>query len=424
MSLAHSPGEIRVRQAGMVRLSALMFFQLFVFGSFGPILSLYLQDTLRFSPGQTGFIMAMSVVSSVIAPILSVYVVDRLVRAKWLFILCHAALAATAAGMSASRSFDSFLVLYLLNAMCTGPSMGMLNAIAFQRLHDLDGNARNFGAIRVWGTLGWMGAGYLVTGLWAALPVLFPAVPAAGFQPWAFLVAAAGSAACIALSVSLPGDKPTMPEKREFIPRAALEVFRRGGVVALFVVYLISSIIDKLYAFGAAPYLARLGFREAWIPSILTLGQVTEVFMLFGLGSLLSRFSYKPVLALGAGAQALRFLLLWSGVPALGLAGVSLNGIVFACLYSAILMYIDQRSDARSRQAMHQLVQLFIGGASALLGNALAGLLGHLARAEGGTGYRGYWLFPLGGALVSLALVWLLFREDRQRAVGGAKVRL
>jgi len=390
-----------------------MFFQLFVFGSFGPILSMYLQHTLHFSSRQAGFIMALSVVSSIVAPLLSVYVVDRLIQAKWLFILCHGILAASAAGLFMARSFEAFLILFLINALCTGPSMGMLNAITFQQLHDLEGNARNYGSVRVWGTVGWMGAGYLVSSLWAILPSIFPGQNPAGFQASAFIIASIGSILCIVLAIGLPKGARAAGSKREFIPRAALDVIKRTGVAVLAVVYLISSIIDKLYSFGAAPYLSRSGFNEAWIPSILTLGQVTEVLMLLGLGTLLSRFSYKPVLLLGALSQAARFFLLWTGIPWLGLVGISLNGLVFACLYSAILMYIDYHSDAKSRQSLHQLVQLFLGGTSTLIGNLLAGRLGQLVQAGGGTGYRGFWLYSLAGALASALLVWVFFREEK-----------
>ena len=244
-------------------------------------------------------------------------------------------------------------------------------------------------------------------------PGILPSRPAADFQATAFLIASAGSILCVVLAIDLPEGTRETHAKRELIPRAAIDLIKRKGVAILAVVYLLSSIIDKLYSFGAAPYLSRLGFNEAWIPSILTLGQATEVIMLFGLGALMSRFSYKFVLILGALSQAARFFLLWTGIPWLGLAGISLNGLVFACLYSAILMYIDYRSDARSRQALHQLVQLFLGGSSALLGNLLAGSLGQVVQSGGGTEYRVFWLISLGGALASALLVWLFFSEEK-----------
>lgn len=409
------------KSTGAARLSALMFFQLFVFGAFGPILSMYLQGTLRFSSAQTGFIMAMSVVSSIVAPLLSVYVVDRLMRAKWLFILCHIVLAVSSAGMFVAHRFGIFLTLFVINSLCTGPSMGMLNAMTFQRLSDLEGNTRNYGAIRVWGTLGWMAAGYLVSAVWAVLPLAFPGEATVAFHAGAFIVASAGSVACVALALGMPeashGRSPGRPRqvatRQELLPRAALDVIRHRDIFVLFVAYLVSSIVDKLYIFGAAPYLAQMGFREAWIPSILTLGQASEVVMLFGLGALLSRFPYRLVIIVGALTQSVRYFFLWTGFPVLGLLGVGLNGLVFACLYSAILMYIDRRSDSGSRQALHQLVQLFMGGVSALAGNLLAGGLGQVIGAGGRVDYRGFWLVSWAAALATTIFVWLLFKEDR-----------
>ncbi len=397
----------------MLRLSALMFFQIFMFGAFNPILSMYLQDTLRFSSSQTGLIMAMSVVSSILAPLLSVYVVDRRIRAKWLFILCHGILALSAIGLALVRSFQGFLILYLLNALFTGPAMGMLNAISFQSLQDKKGGGKNYGLIRVWGTIGWMGAGYLVSGLWALLPKFFPNHDPGFFQSFAFFVSTAGSAVCIALALGLPRGNLDASNKREFIPRDALKVMKQKSVVILSVVYLASAILDKLFFFGTAPYLLQLGFKGAWIPSILTLGQVTEIFMLFGLGSLLMRFSYKPVLLFGAVAQALRFFLFQTGVPALLLVGISMNGLVFACLYSTVLMYIDSHSSSQSRQGVHQLIQLFIGGSSTLLGNLIAGALGQFFRKNGQIDFRSFWTFALCGAMVSIFVIVFLFKQDK-----------
>jgi len=405
-----------------------MFFQLFVFGAFGPILSMYLQGTLRFSSVQTGFIMAMSVISSIVAPLLSVYVVDRVVPAKWLFILCHVVLAISSAGMFTAHRFGVFLALFAINALCTGPSMGMLTAMTFQRLSDLEGNTRNYGAIRVWGTLGWMAAGYLVSAIWAFMPLVFPGQLPMAFHAGAFLVASVGSVACVLLASGMPsgnrgGSSPRAlsPESRpEFLPRAALDVLRQKRIVVLFAVYLVSSIVDKLYTFGAAPYFAQMGFREALIPSILTLGQASEVLMLFALGWILSRFTYKLVITIGALTQAMRYLLLWTGVPALGLVGVGLNGLVFACLYSTILMYIDRRSDSDSRQALHQLVQLFMGGVSALVGNLLAGALGRVAGVAGRVDYRPFWLICSAAAFAATLFVWLLFNDDRNQSEAAA----
>jgi len=402
--------EPRKIAPGIARLSALMFFQFFIGGAFGPILSMYLQSSLGFGSVRTGFIMACSAFSSVVAPLLSVYVIDRVLPAKKLYVLSHAILAASSAGMFAARGFGAFIAFYAINALFMNPSIGMLNAIIFQRLYDEDGSGKHYGSVRVWGTVGWMGAGYLVSGR-----------PAADFRAGAFLVAGLGSIACIALALGLPSARippraALAAGERGLFPRDAMATMKVKGVAILAIVYFLSSVTDKMYSFGAAPYLASLGFGTASVPSLLTLGQVTEIVALFGLAALLSRFSYKPVLMLGAFLQTARYVLLWTGVPALGLVGVALHGIIFACLYSAILMYIDGRADARSRPAVHQLVQFIIIGTATLVGNLLSGALGRVVGSAGGIDYRNFWIFPMAGAIASASLVLFLFREDRPKA--------
>ncbi len=419
------------RASGILRLSALMFFQFFVAGAFGPILSMYLQSSLGFGSVRTGFIMATSAFSSIVAPLLSVYVIDRVMPAKRLYILSHAVLAASAAGMFAARGFGSFLACYAVNALFVNPSVGMLNAIIFQRLDDVDGNGKNYGSVRVWGTVGWMGAGYLVSGVWTLLPALFPGLPVTAFRAGAFLVAGVGSIACISLAAGLPSaglpsarrsPRAARPAaERGLFPRDAVATMRIPSVAVLAVVYLVSTIADKMYSFGAAPYLAGLGFRSSLVPSLLTLGQVTEMVALFGLATALSRFSYKPVLLLGAFLQTVRFLLLWAGVPALGLVGVALHGLVFACLYSSILMYIDGRADARSRPAVHQIIQFSLVGTATLVGNLLSGALGGVSGSAGAIDYRAFWVFPMAGAVASAALLLIFFKEEKKIAVPAKK---
>lgn len=66
------------------------------------------------------------------------------------------------------------------------------------------------------------------------------------------------------------------------------------------------------------------------------------------------------------------------------------SGLVFACLYSPMLMYMDRRSDSGSRQALRLLVQLFMGGISTLVGNLLAGAPSQMISVGGRVNYRAF----------------------------------
>lgn len=398
---------------GPKRLSALMFFQLFVFGAVTPVLPLYLKDSLAFSAYQVGIIMSLAVISSILSPLLSVYVVDRKIRAPRLYILIHLVYLLSTLGLFFSRNFESVLAFYLINALCTGPAIGMLNGITFQNLQYMPGGAKGYGAIRVWGTLGWMVAGYLASMAWNFLPQFFPQQDSVTLQAMIFPLAVIGSILCIGFALGIPPGELRKDPVGKFIPRNALAVMLKPSIAFLSLIYLLSSVLDKFYFFASANFLVSLGFEKNLVPSLLTIGQVSEIFMLFALSPLLKKLGYRRVLFLGLLSQAIRFIFFTSGQPWLSLLGVAMNGFVFACLYSVVIMYIDSHSRLESRQGVHQLIQLFIGGASTLIGNLLSGFLAETFRTQAGTtDYQTFWLVGSIGAVLTLTLTFLYFKEE------------
>jgi predicted MFS family arabinose efflux permease len=73
-------------------------------------------------------------------------------------------------------------------------------------------------------------------------------------------------------------------------------------------------------------------------------------------------------------------------------------------------MYIDSRSTSTSRQGVHQLIQLFIGGSANLLGNLLSGYLSDYQRLTGAINFQLLWFVALIGAVLNL-LILFFFKE-------------
>ena len=147
-----------------VRLSVMMALIYAVQGAWWPMLALHLGD-LGLSGRERGWIFAR--VSARVA-VLHVArgggraLVDRLMPAQRYLSLCYGLgtifLVAVALGFKAEPSilFGLFLAYWLL----TAPTYGISGAIAFRNLPRPDAE---FGRIRMWGTVGWMAAGWLVS---------------------------------------------------------------------------------------------------------------------------------------------------------------------------------------------------------------------------------------------------------------------
>src|SRR5208337_233528 len=148
------PDSMRMRrefaEVGMIerrggwRLAAMMALVYAVQGSFWPLLAVHLQD-LGLNGRSRGWIFATLAMGSVIVPLGAGQLVDRLMRTQRFLAIAYA--------LGAALLFLSFW-------MIIAPSYGLCNSLAMRHLDD---PGRQFGGIRLWGTIGWMAAGWLVS---------------------------------------------------------------------------------------------------------------------------------------------------------------------------------------------------------------------------------------------------------------------
>ncbi len=109
-----------------------------------------------------GFIFATLAIGSAAVPLGAGQLVDRLMATEKFLALTYALgtglLVVLASGMVSQAGW--LFVLFLLFWSLIGPSYSMCNSLA---MRNLDDPGREFGWVRLWGTAGWMGAGWLVS---------------------------------------------------------------------------------------------------------------------------------------------------------------------------------------------------------------------------------------------------------------------
>jgi len=392
---------------GRLRLSSLMFLQLFANGAVLPFLSYYLTAVLGFTGVQSGAILAVTALSSLVGPFLGAYVIDRLMHAKHLYLLSMATMAAASLFLLFVRDFWSVLVAVLFLYLSFGPALNILHSVTFQTMKGWPGGTNHFGSVRVWGTIGWICCGFCAAGVWLVAPFVLPGHTVADQKALAFLLSLVGSVLCMVAFAALPKGELRKEGRPSLLPPEAVAVLRRPVLIGLSTVFLVSQICESFYYFGQGPYLASLGVAPALIPAVLTVGQALEIPMLFGFAALLKRAGFFQVFCLGAGAQLLRYVLFLTGVPWLGILALALNGVIFACLMNAITMFIDKHADDRSRSGVHQLLGLFVGGTSWLVGSLLSGFF--FDRIDpNGLDYSSFWMVPLVGSLAVAVFVVVL----------------
>jgi MFS family permease len=164
----------------------------------------------------------------------------------------------------------------------------------------------------------------------------------------------------------------------------------------------------------APPHLRELGFQHtsAW----MSLGQVTEIIAMFGLGALILRWRLKWIFACGLGFGILRFALSALNGKAAILAGVTLHGCSYTLVMITTQIYLDQRVDPAWRARAQALMSLMNSGVGNLLGYLGTGWWFSSCTGSQGTRWPVFW----GGLAVIVSLVMVKFLASYRGRPAGA----
>ncbi len=388
-----------------LHLSLLMFFQLCVVGAYSPIFSLYLMDYLNFTGTQIGVILSTSAIPSIAAPFIGALIVDRIITSRKFLAVCQAGAAVIMFLLSNETGYISFMITYLIYMILLVPTFALVNALVFHNSDD----SNNFGSIRVWGTIGWIVASVMITLLWKKAEVNPSMIP------YALKLSALFSVIVVILTLKLPKLKLEKKEKVSIIPKETFNVIIKPEVMIILIAVFFSSCADKFYFFGTPLFLQDIGVVKTYIPTVMSLGQVAEILMLFGLGAILRKLGFKNIFILALFMQVLRFVLFYiSGPLGLTLLGVSLNGFIYALFYAASTIYLDNFTDEKSRGGVHQLFSMITVGASSLFGYLLAGWASDNFRIGELINFKIFWTFPTILSILTLLIITLFMKRVKK----------
>src|SRR5579872_4169729 len=188
-----------------MKLSVMMFLQYSIWGSWAVSMGGYLSETLEFSGGQIGAIYATTAIAAMISPLYMGYLADKLFATEKMIGVLHLIGAGLLAAAAVTTDFQTLRAIMVAYAICYMPTLALTNSISFANVTDPE---KEFPGIRVFGTWGWIVAGWVVGfGLTnEKFTGLLPDAIAHGNAP--ILLAAALSALLGLYSFSLPHTPP------------------------------------------------------------------------------------------------------------------------------------------------------------------------------------------------------------------------
>src|SRR5436190_16084899 len=145
------------------QLSLMMFLQYGIWGAWLPILFPYM-GYLGFKPSESVAIFFVGAVGAIVGPFLAGQVADRYFNTEKFLAVSRILGGILVWFLSSVHSFGAFLVFSLLYGLIYAPTLALTNSLTFHHVPDRD---RDFGKIRVWGTIGWIVVGIAV-GQWLA----------------------------------------------------------------------------------------------------------------------------------------------------------------------------------------------------------------------------------------------------------------
>lgn len=424
------PGKLNAQ------LSVMMFLQYAIWGAWLPILFPFLMGHRGFSLDQTSAVLAAGAAGAIFGPFFAGQLADRHFATEKLLATFHLLGGILVWFLSGVTSFPIFVTLSVVYGLIYAPTISLTNSLAFHHLPDRD---RDFGRVRVWGTVGWIAAG-LAMGHWLRLmhsptgadATALMAAQNAG-RADAFKLSAILGVVMAIYCLKLPHTPPTKEAKTKGAAFAAISRIKYQPLLTLFLLAVPMSMVHQFYFVWTSQFLSELQAKEQaaksaadWINfflgvgggGLMTIGQMMELAVLAFMPLLAKRLSRKGLLAMGIVAYAARMALFAYTTSMLSvLLGVALHGFCFGCFIFVAYMIVDEETPTDLRASAQNLFNLVIIGIGIIVGSPFAGkLIGGWATVDGKVNYTKLFSVPLWMSVACLVLLALMYPSRKPGA--------
>lgn len=402
------------------KLKVIFFLQFFIWGSWLITLGSYMMETLHFSGTTVGSVYGTMGIASLFMPGILGVVADRWIPANRLFMLCHLFGAITLFIAASVTTPFMMVVIILIHCLAFMPTIAISNSISYSCLESegLDVISQ-FPSIRIFGTIGFIAAMWLVSFL------------KVGLSNVQLYIAAGGSILLSLYSLTLPLIVIAKDEskRKSLVSSLGLDAFvlfkqPRIAIFFVFAVFL-GGILQITNTFGN-PFL--LSFKNipeyadslvVQYPSVLlSISQMSEVVFILFVPFFMKRFGIKYVMLISMLAWVARFGLFAFGDPSpVGFTLLLLSMIVYGCAFDFYnisgSMYVDKTVSPDIRNSAQGLFMIMTNGFGAYLGSTISGIVVDIYTVNGVIDWRTIWLIFAGYSLLLAIIFVFIFKNDR-----------
>ena len=405
--------------ATRIKLSVMMFLEYAIWSVWALMLYVHLKGL--FGEGHElsiGLIMACGGIGSILGPFIMGQLADRYFATEHVLAFCHLAGGVLLIAAAQFTTFWPIFLLMLVYCSLYFPTVGLTNSLTFRALGDE--HASLFAPIRLWGTIGWLLATFLVgryLGLGSsthpALKPFFDLVGEPGLRDVLRipgLISLVFGLYCFALphTPPVPAAATNVAKKSAFIE--SLQLMKDRSFAVLLLVCGFFGFALYYYFQCEQGFLLHIHSSKNNVGTQMTLGQIGEMTSMALVPFFIVRLGMKRTMILGGLAYVVMFALNMLGQPwALMVGDNILHGFCFGFLFVTASIYVDRAASADIKASAQSLFVFVVYGLFNVVGNVGAGYIRDLLLPN----WAAIWAIPLAVTVVFLLVFLALFHEEK-----------
>lgn len=401
------------------KLSTMMFLEFFIWGSWFVTLGTFLGSNLKSTGAESGAVFSTQSWGAIVAPFIVGLIADRYFNAEKILGILHIIGAILMYQLYNATNISVFYPYVLGYMILFMPTLALVNSVSFNQIGDPE---KEFSSIRIWGTLGWIAAGLLISYIfhWDSKQNTEN-----GFLKNTFLMAGIASLSLGLFSFILPKTPPKISSSEKVtvsnvLGLDALKLLKDRNFLIFFISSILICIPLAFYYQNANLFLSNIGVDNP--TGKMTIGQASEVLFLLFIPVFFSRFGFKKTILVGMLAWAIRYALFAYGnatnLSFMLILGIALHGVCYDFFFVSGQIYTNSKAGEMYRSSAQGLITLATYGVGMLIGFAVAGLITDTYKLAGGAiNWRMVWIIPAGIAAIVFLLFAFLFNDKTKSEV-------
>lgn len=367
-----------------------------------------------------GTLFATLGIASFIMPTIVGIIADRWINSERLLGILHMLGAVCLFAASYATEFNHLYLCMFLNALVFMPTIGLSYSVSYSILAQRGLEpVKTFPPIRVWGTIGFIVAMWIVN------------LAGWGTSPNQLLLAGASAFFLGLYSFSLPPSPPTKAQKKgSLISTLGLDalVLLKEKKMAIFFLFavLLGVCLQITNSYGSTFINSFAGeypdsFAVKYNNIFLSLSQISEALFILAIPFFMRRFGIKTVIMMSFAAWVLRFAFFGIGNPGSGMIWLTLSMIIYGMAFDFFnisgSLFIEKETPAKFRSSAQGILMMVTNGLGAILGNYGAEAVINHYTVNSVTNWPVCWFIFAGYALVIGIAFAFCFKEGKPKAV-------